>query len=62
MAKRYLLIKLRHHGDVLLMTPMVQTLKQREPDCEVDVLIYQETRDMVAAHPHNHTIHCIDRQ
>ena len=62
MAKRYLLIKLRHHGDVLLMTPMVQALKQREPDCEVDVLIYQETRDMVAAHPHIHTIHCIDRQ
>ena len=62
MAKRYLIIKLRHHGDVLLMTPMVHALKQREPDCEVDVLIYQETRDMVAAHPHIHTIHCIDRQ
>ena len=62
MAKRYLVIKLRHHGDVLLMTPVVHALKQREPDCEVDVLIYQETRDMVAAHPHIHTIHCIDRQ
>lgn len=62
MAKRYLVIKLRHHGDVLLMTPVVHALKQREPDCEVDVLIYQETRDMVAANAQIHTIHCIDRQ
>ena len=62
MAKRYLVIKLRHHGDVLLITPVVHALKQREPDCEVDVLIYQETRDMVAAYADIHTIHCIDRQ
>ena len=44
------------------MTPVVHALKQREPDCEVDVLIYQETRDMVAANAQIHTIHCIDRQ
>ena len=62
MAKRYLIIKLRHHGDVLLTTPVVEALKRHEPDCIIDVVIYQETRDMLAAHPDISVIHTIDRQ
>ncbi|AUZ04710.1 MULTISPECIES: putative lipopolysaccharide heptosyltransferase III [Vitreoscilla] len=61
MAKRYLIIKLRHHGDVLLITPVIAALKAREPDCVIDVVIYKETRDMLAAHPDIHHIHLIDR-
>lgn len=62
MAKRYLVMKLRHHGDVLLVTPLIAALKKQDPDCEVDVLIYQETRDMVAANSHIKHIHVIDRK
>ncbi|MGN6847668.1 putative lipopolysaccharide heptosyltransferase III, partial [Neisseria sp. P0021.S005] len=37
--KRILIIKLRHHGDVLLSTPVVDALKTRFPDCEIDMLV-----------------------
>lgn len=61
MAKRYLVMKLRHHGDVLLITPLIRVLKQHDANCEIDVLIYRETRDMLAAYADIHHIHLIDR-
>ncbi|MBV8468082.1 MAG: putative lipopolysaccharide heptosyltransferase III [Burkholderiales bacterium] len=51
-VRRVLVIKLRHHGDVLLTTPVLRTLKQQMPQVEVDVLVYDETRDMLADNPH----------
>lgn len=53
---RILLIKLRHHGDVLLTTPVVNSLKYHFPQAEIDMLVYQETMPMLA---HNPDIHCI---
>ncbi|MBS0971163.1 putative lipopolysaccharide heptosyltransferase III [Nissabacter archeti] len=61
-ARRILIIKLRHHGDMLLTTPVINTLHQHYPAAEIDVLLYQETRDMLAAHPAVTTIFAIDRQ
>lgn len=60
--KRILVIKLRHHGDVLLATPVVDVLKKRFPDCEVDMLVYAETADMVRDNPQISEIFTIDRQ
>ena len=48
---RILVIKLRHHGDMLLITPLIHALKQQYPAASVDVLLYEETRDMLAATP-----------
>ena len=48
---RILVIKLRHHGDMLLITPLIHALKQQYPAASVDVLLYEETRDMLAAIP-----------
>lgn len=59
---RILLIKLRHHGDMLLTTPVIHSLRQRWPDAQIDVLLYEETRDMLAAHPDIHHIYGIDRK
>lgn len=59
---RILLIKLRHHGDMLLITPVINSLRQRWPDAQIDVLLYEETRDMLAAHPAINTIHGINRK
>nr|WP_159464769.1 putative lipopolysaccharide heptosyltransferase III [Scandinavium goeteborgense] len=59
---RILLIKLRHHGDMLLTTPVINSLHQRWPDSQIDVLLYEETRDMLAAHPNVHHVYGIDRQ
>ena len=59
---RILLIKLRHHGDMLLTTPVINSLHQAWPQAEIDVLLYEETRDMLAAHPSIHRIYGIDRK
>lgn len=59
---RILLIKLRHHGDMLLTTPVINALHQKWPQAEIDVLLYEETRDMLAAHPFIGRIYGIDRK
>jgi len=57
-----LVIKLRHHGDVLLTSPMYQLLKQRFPHLTIDVLIYKETYPMLADHKAINHIYCIDKK
>lgn len=59
--RRALVIKLRHHGDVLLTTPVFSTLKRAAPECEIDALVYADTRPMLEGHPAISRIHCIDR-
>ncbi|WP_455814932.1 putative lipopolysaccharide heptosyltransferase III [Pseudomonas graminis] len=62
LPKRILIIKLRHHGDMLLTTPVINTLKQSWPQAEVDVLMYQETTEMLSANPGIAQLMTIDRQ
>ena len=57
-----LVIKLRHHGDVLLTSPVFTTLKSFLPGAEVDALVYRETAPMLQGHPAISTIHTIDRE
>ncbi|MCS4272678.1 MULTISPECIES: putative lipopolysaccharide heptosyltransferase III [Raoultella] len=59
---RILVIKLRHHGDMLLITPLVHALKRQYPAASVDVLLYEETRDMLAANADVNQIYAIDRR
>lgn len=56
-----LLIKLRHHGDMLLTTPVINALRQHYPDANIDVLLYKETRPMLQSHPAIRHLHIIDR-
>src|SRR5471030_1808231 len=58
---RILIIKLRHHGDMLLTTPVISTLKAHYPDAEIDMLMYLETREMLASNPLLTTLFTIDR-
>ncbi|WP_392439793.1 putative lipopolysaccharide heptosyltransferase III [Edwardsiella piscicida] len=60
--QRILVIKLRHHGDMLLVTPVISTLKRHYPSAQIDVLLYAETRDMLSANQDIHQLYCIDRQ
>ena len=60
--RRILIIKLRHHGDMLLTTPVINTLHQQFPDAEIDMLMYLETRDMLVSHPALSKLFTIDRQ
>ena len=49
--RRILVIRLQHHGDVLLTTPLFSALKHRFPGAEVDAMVYAETVPMIAANP-----------
>lgn len=60
--RRALVVKLRHHGDVLLATPVISALKRLAPQCEVDALVYAETLPMLEGHPGLLQVHVIDRR
>ena len=59
--RRVLVIKLRHHGDVLLTSPVFSVLKNHAPHLELDALVYQETAQMLTLHPAIREVHGIDR-
>ena len=49
--KKILLIKLRHHGDVLLTTPLMEALNHFFPNIKIDFLIYEECYPLLKNHP-----------
>lgn len=59
--RRALVIKLRHHGDVLLATPVISMLQRIAPHCAVDALVYADTAPMLEGHPALTQLHLIDR-
>lgn len=61
-VKRVLVIKLRHHGDVLLSAPVFSALKAQAPHVEIDALVYADTAEMLSLHPAISQLHVIDRK
>ena len=60
--RRALVIQLRHHGDVLLTSPVFTVLKNHAPALEIDALVYSETREMLDLHPAIARVHVVDRR
>jgi len=58
---RALVVKLRHHGDVLLATPVFSALEAHAPRIEIDALVYDDTAPMLAGHPAVAEIHVVGR-
>jgi heptosyltransferase III len=54
--KNILVIITRRIGDVLLTTPLICTLKAAWPQANIDVLVFENTRDILANHPDIHQI------
>jgi heptosyltransferase-3 len=61
LVRRALVTKLRHHGDVLLASPVFTTLARAAPGIEIDALVYLETAPMLTGHPAIAQLHTIDR-
>lgn len=57
--RKILLIKMRFHGDMLLTTPVISTLKQNYPDARVDVLLYEDTIPILSENPEIHALYGI---
>ncbi|MBS0620206.1 MAG: putative lipopolysaccharide heptosyltransferase III [Verrucomicrobia bacterium] len=49
--RRALVIKMRHHGDVLLTSPLFSNLKRALPAAQIDAFLYQDTLPMLEGHP-----------
>jgi heptosyltransferase-3 len=60
--RRALVIQLRHHGDVLLSSPVFTVLNNRAPGIEIDALVYSETREMLDHHPSISRVHVVERK
>ena len=56
-----LVVVLRHHGDVLLASPVAAVLKAHAPKAEVDVLVYDDTAPMLEEHPALSQVHAVGR-
>ncbi len=61
-VKRILVIKLRHHGDVFLTSPVFTILKSRLPKTEISAYIYKETLPMLEGHPAIEGFHLYDTE
>jgi heptosyltransferase-3 len=59
---RALVVKLRHHGDVLLAAPVLSVLKAHAPRLEIDALVYDDTAPMLEGHPALAGLHHIGRE
>jgi len=60
-CKRALVLKLRHHGDVLLAAPVLSVLKAHAPGLEIDALVYDDTAPMLEGHPALAQLHTVGR-
>lgn len=49
--KKIIIIKMRHHGDVLLSSPVFTHLKKTLPEAQIDTFIYKDTLPMLEGHP-----------
>jgi len=59
--RRALIVKLRHHGDVLLASPVFSAFKRCAPHCELDALVYADTAPLLRHHPAIAQVHRVDR-
>ncbi|ENU1228383.1 MULTISPECIES: lipopolysaccharide core heptosyltransferase RfaQ [Providencia] len=55
--KKILVIKMRFHGDMLLTTPVISSLKHQYPDAEIDVLLYQDTIPILSENAEINTLY-----
>lgn len=58
---KILVIKLQHHGDMLLTTPVINSLKSAYPNAMIDVLLYKETLPMLQDNTLINNIYYLDR-
>jgi heptosyltransferase-3 len=58
---RVVVVMLRHHGDVLLTTPLYRVLKRVNPAIEIDAVVYHATRPLLDNNPDIAQVFSIDK-
>lgn len=60
--RNILVIKMRFHGDMLLTTPVISTLKRNYPDAKIDVLLYEDTKPILSENPEINALYGISKK
>lgn len=58
---RVLICKLKFYGDVLLTTPVIASIRARYPHAKIDLLLYKDTKAILAAHKDINTFYLIEK-
>ena len=53
---------MRFHGDMLLTTPVISTLKHNYPDAKIDVLLYEDTKPILSENPEINALYGISKK
>src|SRR5713101_1309555 len=51
-----LVVATQRIGDVLLATPLIRTLKRAWPHARIDALVFESTKNILAANPDLHEV------
>lgn len=60
-VRKILVVKMRHHGDVLLTSPVFTNLKRALPQAEIDAMVYADTAPLLEGHPDIRSLVTYDR-
>ncbi len=58
-SSKILLIRLSSAGDVLLTSPLLRMIKQKEPDSEIHFIVKENCSDLVRYNPNISSIHLV---
>lgn len=61
-VKRILLCKLKFYGDVLLITPVIESLRARYPEAKIDLLLYKDTKAILTADPYVNQFYLVEKK
>jgi len=59
---RVLVIMLKHHGDVLLTSPLLESLSRAVPHVQIDVLLQDDMRPLLEFNPRVSNLFSVDRR
>lgn len=59
---RILICKLKFYGDVLLITPVIASIQARYPDAKIDLLLYKDTKAILAANEGINNFYLIEKK
>jgi len=61
-VQRILICKLKFYGDVLLITPVIESLRVRYPEAKIDLLLYKDTKAILAADPRINQFYLVEKK
>ncbi|HEB0852669.1 TPA: lipopolysaccharide core heptosyltransferase RfaQ [Citrobacter braakii] len=61
-VERVLICKLKFYGDVLLITPLINSIQTRYPHAKIDLLLYKDTKSILAANEGINDFYLIEKK